>query len=266
MAPTLREVVDLDRYPIDRLDSPEGQALVERCRTSLEQTGALELPGFFRDDAVDALVAEALAAKPRSYRTDDTHNVYFEPVPEQPEPGDPAGVLEHSAKHTIAWDQVAADSPLRAAYESDELTAFIGAALDMPACYRYGDPLGAASLMIFTEGDELGWHFDRSPFAVTIMLAPVTEGGEYQYHHNLRGEGDENPEGVLAAIAGTQPDRITLAPQRGALSMFRGQRSLHRVTPVQGESPRINAVLAYSARPDDRMNALTQQLFYGRTA
>ncbi|MBW0092245.1 hypothetical protein I4I73_24920 [Pseudonocardia sp. KRD-184] len=46
----------------------------------------------------------------------------------------------------------------------------------------------------------------------------------------------------------------------------RGRHSLHRVTPVAGGRPRINAVLAYSARPGDRLNTLTQELFYGRSA
>lgn len=263
---TLAETIDLERYPINDLNSPKGQALVAFCRAALRFEGACEIPAFFRPEAVQALVAEAKAKESVSFRTDDTHNVYFEPVPEGASSTDPKGVLEHSAKNTIAFDQIDEDSPLKVAYESDEMTDFLGQALEMPSFYRYGDPLGAASLMIFNDGDELGWHFDRSPFAVTAMLQPVEHGGEYQYHHNLRGEGDENPEGVLAALSETQPGRITLNPQAGSLSMFRGQRSLHRVTPVEGGQTRINAVFAYSSKPDDRMNTLTQKLFYGRTA
>ncbi|MFF4764600.1 hypothetical protein [Streptomyces sp. NPDC001292] len=262
----LADVIDLDRYPIDRLDSPKARALLAFCRASLAFEGACQLPGFVRPAAVDRLVEEALAKQGLAHRTDDTHNVYFEPVPENGTSDDPATVLEHSSKSAIAWDLIAADSPLRIAYESDELTRFLGEALQMPSFYRYADPLGAASLMTFGKGDELGWHFDRSPFAVTVMLQPATAGGEYQYYHHLRSADSENPAGVIGALHETLPGRIALAGEPGALTMFRGQYSLHRVTPVERDEFRINAVLAYSERPGDRLNSLTQQLFYGRTA
>ncbi|MFF2501822.1 hypothetical protein ACFVTY_00285 [Streptomyces sp. NPDC058067] len=260
------QVIDLDRYPIDRPDSPKGKALVEFCRASLAFEGACQLPGFIRPAAVERLVAEAVARRDQAYRTDAKHNVYFEAVPETSAPDDPQSMLQHSSKSAIAWDLIGADSALRIAYEWDALTSFLGQALDMPEFYRYADPLGAASLMIFAEGDELGWHFDRSPFAVTLMLQPATEGGAYEYHHRLRRPDDENTAGVVAALQDEQPGRITLPNEPGTLSLFRGQYSLHRVTPVQGDATRINAVLAYSTKPDDKMNTLTQELFYGRSA
>ena len=34
---SLQTIVDLDRYPIDRLDLPEGEALVDRCREMLDR-------------------------------------------------------------------------------------------------------------------------------------------------------------------------------------------------------------------------------------
>lgn len=262
----LADVIDLDRYPIDDAHSPRRRALVDYCRAALAFEGACQLPGFMRPAAVEQLVAEALEKRGRSYRTDDTHNAYFEKVVEATDPDDPAGVLEHSSKNAIAWDLIDQASPLRTAYESDALTQFLGDALSMRDFHRYADPFGAASLMIFAPGDELGWHFDRSPFAVTVMLQPSRAGGEYQYHHHLRSESDENKPGVLAALKGELAGRITLPNEPGTLSMFRGQHSLHRVTPVAGDDMRINAVLAYSPKPNDKLNALTQKLFYGRSS
>jgi hypothetical protein len=260
----LADVIDLSRYPIDDLDSSRGQTMIDYCRAALAFEGACQLPGFMRPGAVEALVAEALEKRESSYRTDDTHNVYFEKVSDPSGPGDPAGVLEHSSKNAIAWDLIGQDSPLRIAYESDALTRFLAEALSMKDFHRYADPFGAASLMIFESGDELGWHFDRSPFAVTVMLQPSRAGGEYQYHHHLRSESDENAAGVLAALDGERQGRITLPNEPGTLSMFRGHYSLHRVTPVSGDQVRINAVLAYSPKPGDKLNPLTQELFYGR--
>jgi hypothetical protein len=264
--PAVSEVIDLDRYPIDQLGSPRGVALVAFCRAALAFEGACQLPGFVRPEAVRLMVAEALVKREQAHRTDGEHNVYFEEIPDAAGSDDTLSLLQHSSKSAIAWDLVDADSPLRIAYESDELTGFLGQVLEMTELHRFADPLGAASLMVFEEGDELGWHFDRSPFAVTIMLQPCARGGAYEYHHRLRSADDENKDEVRAALRGELHGRITLPNEPGTLSLFRGRYSLHRVTPVAGDHARINAVLAYSARPDDKLNTLTQELFYGRSA
>ncbi len=64
-----------------------------------------------------------------------------------------------------------------------------------------------------------------------------------------------------------QPGRRRQAARRpGTLAVFRGQHALHRVTPVSGPRPRVNSVLTYGERPGMKLNRLTQELFYGRTA
>ena len=42
--------------------------------------------------------------------------------------------------------------------------------------------------------------------------------------------------------------------------------SAERVTPVEGDVPRVNSVLTYGESPDMRLNDLTSLLFYGRTS
>lgn len=261
--PTLAQVVDLERYPIDRPAGPRAGAMVDFCRAALAFEGACQLPGFLRPGAVAELVDEATRKRARSHRTDDVHNVYLTPVPDAAGPDDVASAMQRSSKSAIAWDLVDADSPLRVVYESAELTAFLRRALDTPELYRYEDPLGSASLMVFDAGDQLGWHFDRSPVAVTVMLRPAARGGAYEYHQDLRGGADEDDR-VRAALRDELPGRLTLPNEPGTLSLFRGQHSMHRVTPVEGGTARVNAVLAYSSRPDDRLNDLTRELFYGR--
>lgn len=68
-------------------------------------------------------MSEALARRPESWRTDDEHNVYFEPLTQD---SSPHAVREHTSKSAVAWDLIAADSPLRTAYEWDGLTTFLG--------------------------------------------------------------------------------------------------------------------------------------------
>lgn len=264
--PALRDIIDLDRYPLDRLDSYEGRALLEYCRAELRAIGACQLPGLLRPEAVSALVTEAMTMREEAFTTKRSHNVYLESFDEDVPEGDPARMLQRSSKKTLAWDFIDDASPLRAAYEWAGLTEFIARAMELDSLYRYADPLGAASLAIFEDNDELGWHFDRSPLAVTIMLQPALRGGEYQYFHHLRTPGNENKPGVAERILGSTEDLIRLRSEPGTLSMFRGRDSMHRVTPVVGALPRINAVLAYSEQPGDKMNTHTQRLFYGRSA
>jgi hypothetical protein len=263
---TAADVIDLERYPVDRLDGPAGGRMLGAIRASLRARGACQLPGFLRREAVDRLVAEAIGKRDLAYRTDDVHNVYFEATGETLPPGDPRGLLQHSSKNAIAWDQIDAGSPVRIAFEWATLTRFVGEAFELEACYRDEDPLGACSLMLFEEGDELGWHFDRASFVVTLMLQTSEGGGEFEFYPNLRTGKDENHEGVRERLTGSRAGVIPLVNEPGTLSLFRGHYSMHRVTPVEGNRTRVNAVLAYAEKPGHKLNELTQKLFYGRTA
>jgi hypothetical protein len=263
---SLDTIVDLDRYPIDRLGHPEGDALVARCREMLSATGACQLHGFVRPDAVAALVAEADALRPSSHRTDDTHNVYFEPIDDALPADDLLRRLQRSAKFTVGYDRIPADSPVRGLYETDEMTDFIGSALGIEELYRDADSAAALSFAIFERGDQLGWHFDRSEFAVTLMLQPTSAGGAYEYVKDLRSADDENRTGVTKVLDGDRTSVVSLHNHPGTLSLFRGRYSMHRVTPNESDEPRINVVLAYARIRDHRMNDVTRELFYGSAA
>jgi hypothetical protein len=52
----------------------------------------------------------------------------------------------------------------------------------------------------------------------------------------------------------------------GALLLFRGRNSLHRVTPVCDDSVRQLAVLAYNQEPGIALSETAQMTFYGRVS
>jgi hypothetical protein len=132
--------------------------------------------------------------------------------------------------------------------------------------YRSADPLDALEIAIFEDGDELGWHFDNSEFSVTVMYAEAEAGGHFDYRPWLRDEHDENYPAVQQVLLGHADGVVRLVSGPGTLAVFRGQHALHRVTPVSGPRPRVNSVLTYGERPGMKLNRLTQELFYGRTA
>jgi hypothetical protein len=66
-----------------------------------------------------------MTAMPNAFRTDTEHNVYFTASNPGLPAGDPRRIRVRSAKGGLAYDQIPAGSPLRVAYESDELTACV---------------------------------------------------------------------------------------------------------------------------------------------
>ena len=84
--------------------------------------------------------------------------------------------MERASQATIAYDMVA-DAAIRALYEWDSLLTFVAAALNKHPFYRNADPLGGLNVVYYKQGDELGWHFDRAEFVVTLMLQPAAVGG-----------------------------------------------------------------------------------------
>jgi alkylated DNA repair dioxygenase AlkB len=265
--PSYADVVNLNAYPIDDLDSEAGQALVRDCRRQLADTGVCTLADFLRPEAVAAMVQLAGELSDKAWKSDQTHTVYFEPVDETVAPEHPRAHTVRSSKNGIAYDYIPNDAPVRRLYESDDLTRFIAAVLDKPVLHRSADPLDAMQVTIFNAGDELGWHFDRSEFSMTVMYQQAESGGDFIYVPGLRNETDENYDGVQRVLQGQDTASLhTLPSAPGTLAFFRGQHALHWVTPIEGDTPRINTVLTYGERPDMKLNDLTSQLFYGRTS
>ena len=55
-----------------------------------------------------------------------------------------------------------------------------------------------------------------------------------------------------------------LAMDAGALVLFRGRNSMHRVTPTIGDRTRMLVVLAYNTEPGVSLSESARMTFYGR--
>lgn len=263
---TLAAVVDLDRYPIDALASEAGQALIGDCRQQLAAEGVASLPGFFPSEAVADTVAVGEQVAELAWHADQQHNVYFTDLAAGTAAhgtDDPRGRPIRSSQWATAYDLLPSDLPLRTMYEADEMLRFLEAVLDKPRLYRSIDPLDALEISYFNPGDELGWHFDNSEFSVTLMLREPEIGGDFEYFPAIRNTDDERYDDVATALDGDAKPRV-LPTAPGTLAIFQGRHSLHRVSPVQGSTTRMNSVLTFGTEPDMCLSALTQELFYGR--
>ena len=257
-------MVDLARYPIDALEGHAGASFVAEGRRQFEDSGLCLLPGFIRPPALELLAGEANVLCDRAYFCNSSHNAYLTPDDDSLPDDHPARRLEETYVGSLPYDRLPRDSALRRLYQWDPLKDFIGAVLGKPKLYRFADPLGACSINVFRDGGAHGWHFDESEFTVTLMLQAPEAGGAFEYLPGIRGRADE-AEIVARALDGGREGVVELPFTPGTLLIFGGQKTLHRVTRVLGERPRLVPVLCYSVEPDLKNSEAVRKLFWGRS-
>jgi hypothetical protein len=264
---TLGDIIDLERYPITDRTNPAYLALVADSQALLGKEGVAIFPGFVRDKMVATMADQTLALHPCMFHFRENHTVYFKPQEDGVDSGHPLRRLMKTEKDTVAYADIPADNVIRNIYESDEVLSFIRDVLGLDTLYRHADPLAALNLQGFTTGQQLGWHFDRSDFSVTLSLQAASAGGDFEYVRMLRNKDDDCYDAVRQFLDDPQTQTIEVLPQvPGTLTLFRGRYSLHRVTPVVGDRLRLNAVFAYVDQPNVEFSAYARQLFYGRTS
>ena len=259
MTTALSDIIDFSACPVSN------PLFARQCAARLASDGILTLPGFLQTCTVDMLVAEAEAQKHNAYFTVSSHNVYLsEPRPDF----DARHVLNRqiiSSKGCITTDQVPEQSRLKIIYEAPEFRKFIATIVGEPALYEYADPLSSINVHYADEGQELGWHFDNSEFAITLLLQAPQSGGQFEYVRDLRDAeaGEMNFAGVAAVLDGEAViERPTVT--QGTLMLFRGRNAMHRVTPTIGRTTRILVVLAYNAEPGIALSEAARMTFFGR--
>lgn len=251
---------------VDTTSFPLGDAGFRgACRRYLRREGALMLPGFLKPAAIEEVRREGEANRHKAYFCIQRHNVYLRPADPALPPSHARNREVVSSKGCITDDLVPRSSPLRILYDAPAFRAFLCDVLEEAALYPYADPLSSINIHYAGPGQELGWHFDNSSFAITLMIQPPAAGGAFEYVGNVRNAdaGDMNFERVLQILGG-EVEPNALAMDAGALVLFRGRNALHRVTPVEGDRTRMLAVLAYNSQPGIALSEAARITFYGR--
>ena len=260
----IKQLLNLDRFPLDRPDSPGGRALIARCRQELRESGMFSLARLIRSEALGRCVAEVeplLETAAFTHRRE--HNVYFDDGIRDLDAGHPALRRFRTTNYTVCGDQIPASAIARM-YEWQPLIDFLAAVTDKPRLYPMADPLARINVMAYRAGDELNWHFDRSEFTTTCLLQAPLSGGEFQYRSGLRSASDPNYDGVGRLLSGDDDRVRTLPLAPGTLNVFKGRNTAHRVTAVGGDRARIIAVFSYYETPDVTFSDTERLGFYGR--
>ena len=264
MGYALPDLIDLDRYPIDDL-AGRGAALVESCIARVRDTAMCHLPGFVRADAVERIRAEAVARRETTYWMCTERRAYSWRDPNEYPEGHPVGMTTPNHIGTITTDAFTPDSAVVALLHLEELTEFLRAALEEPPLHPVACPHLAANVKVMSGGCKHAWHFDQNESAVTFMIQNAREGGHYEYVPYLRAEDDENYNGVTNLLQGTHKGVVREDLFPGSFCLFKGRRSIHRVTEVtDGEPDRLLAVFSYHTVPNHRYRDSTVRSVLGR--
>ena len=254
----LSDIVDMARYPMDG-------AFATACAKTLDVDGVLVLPDFIRADALSAMQAEAQTGQKDAYFCAQKHSVYLTPQEDAYPADHPANRQVVSSKGCICDDIVAQHSPLRALYDDPQFRDFVKGATGEAQLHPYADPLSSINIHYANRGQELGWHFDNSSFAITLLIQKPDAGSRFEYIKDLRDAdaGEMNFDGVAALLDGrTSPQVLEMEP--GTLVLFRGRNSIHRVSPNESDRTRMLAVLAYNAQAGVELSESARMTFYGR--
>lgn len=262
----MRQILDLDRYPLDRPGSPGWETLVQRCRADLVRDGMYNLEGLVRPEALERAVAELRPViDTLSFTHRRRHNIYFRKEIPGLAADHPALAMTETVNHTVCADQIMQAVPLWI-YEWSPFITFLAATMDKNALYPMRDALARVNVMAYRDGEALNWHFDRSEFTTTLLLQAPDEGGDFVYRTDLRNDSDPNYDGVARLLRGEDPDVKSLKLSAGTLNVFRGKNTAHKVSTVRGSRERIIAVFSYFDRPGVVFSREDQIGFYGRTA
>src|ERR1700684_176236 len=122
-------LIDLERYPILDLICGATRELTRHCRDQLDRSGACELPGFLKPEAVAMLVREGDSLAARAYHSVVTRTPYLEVLDTSWPRERLRNFMEPTAVVVVADDQYPGDPQMRQLFKWDPLMEFIAAAL-----------------------------------------------------------------------------------------------------------------------------------------
>ena len=259
MTTELSNLNDLVRYPLND----------ENWRTKtgadLAKHGYVALPDFLRPKALRALQKEAAAGIEKAYFNPQHHTIYLSPPDKNFDENHIRNRMVLSSKGCITDDQIDGSSVLKQLYHAPTFKEALCNILGESALFPYADTLSSVNIHYARTGEELGWHFDNSSFAVTLMVSPASAGGVFEFVRDVRNtDTDDMAFETVDDIVSGRISPSQIAMPAGALLLFRGRNALHRVTPVLDNSVRQLAVLAYNQEPDIALSQTAQMTFYGR--
>lgn len=258
---SVADLVDHERYPMNDLNDPAMRAVIERCRDELRDHDVCTVHGFLHADALTQIVDEVGELAVNGYQRPGLRTCY---VWSEPEPGFPddhprCRMLRHSTR-IVSYDQIRDWTVLDRLYRWEPLREMLAAILGKDRLFLHDCPHQALNVLAFQDGDESSWHFDPdNEYTVTLLLQSAATGGDFEIAPKIRSADDPAYDAIQGVLDGDSKRVIGVERNAGSLVIFFGRNSLHRVSPVHGDRPRLVAVMCYETEPGvvgtDELNA-----------
>ncbi len=264
---SLNALYDSTRYPLQQPECAAYRQLLKDCWAGLEARGAAVLEGFVPDTILNAILQEMAPTLPKAFYKEKSHSPYL--IADDPSyPAEhPRNRKQRTNSATLGYADFPPNALLDQLYGDPAFVSFLAEVLGYPALFPYADNLTPVNLLRYEPGQSLGWHFDVSTFVVTLMLSEAARGGAFEYVPFLRSDEAENYDEVGRVLNGEAPELVRELQQgAGALVIFRGSRTLHRVSRIEGKGARMMAVYSYSPKPGTHSDPHNLKTFYGRTS
>lgn len=260
------DLIDTARYPIST-PGPERDAILSRVRGELAARGCAVLKGFLTPAGIAATVAEADGVAENGHRSFSRTNPYFTAEDDSLPATDPRRRYFDRSNAFVPADNFRPDGALRTVFDSTGFDDFVCDCLQQPKdkFFRYADPLADVIVNAAGEGNGFPWHFDTNNFTVTLALQNADRGGAFEYAPMIRTNQNENFDEVAKVLNETSDKVISLALEPGDLQLFKGRYSLHRVSPLEGPTPRYVAIFSYVEEPGMVGSVERTRQLYGRT-
>lgn len=262
------QVINLDAYPLHDPSSVEFAEIAARAKAELDANQYVVMPNFLSPAARGLAVRQIVDVLPTANHNASTRNCYLQrrKNPDLPE-DHPRNVLFEASTWMLAADRLPADNPLKTMYYWDNMIDFIGRIVGTEQLYPNDDPMQPVNAVCYKDGDQSAWHFDSvNAFTMTLMLQAPDEGGRFEIIPSIRTDEDECEDRVGRAVRGDHTGKVEVAREEGALCIFRGCNSLHRVSPVSGDRMRIMGVFVYEKEPGVIGDPEVNETVYGRAS
>ena len=241
----MESIVNSEIYPIHRMADPQTLQRIASARSELASVGACRFPQFLSPEGLSRCRQDAIALESQAHPSNNQYTPYYGQPDDSYPAGHPRNATVRFAVRYVSRKLISSDSPLRQLFEGDDLLTFIRNLVPGEPLYRYSDPRGSLNYTVMAWNDQLGWHFDACELVASILLRSAETGGDFEYIPAVRSSEDENFPSVESILNGNDGQRIAVSFQPGDMVLFRGRHSLHRVTPVEGGTTRLMALMSF---------------------
>ena len=246
------DLIRLDLYPLDELSSPLLDDVIAHAKADLDRQQFCVLPNFITESARADMAVEATDTMPLAHVNRSRRTCFLNQQPSPDRPADhPMNVFFDARFHIVAFDQFGPKGPTVRFYGWEPIRRMIARIVGTETLYMNEDPYQPTVVIGIGDGDTSPWHFDRgNAFTVTLMLQDPEAGGVFEIAPEIWPDDEADPAELLEVLHERGRDRV-LQVQRvpSSLVIFRGNRSVHRVTEAKGERMRLMSVMSYEDRP-----------------